>query len=160
MAAPDYETLYDIENTIEPAICDVLETATSLDAANVLRWLSGGDANDTPRLEVELRVGEPVTKKVDQASVLRHAAWACDLVIRVITHHDRDTAATHYTKLKQVRAAIEGWQGDYLIDDLPYHAIKRMVWQSTTNTIQERERITEITIATVVEIRSDAWPVV
>lgn len=160
MAAPDYETLYDLENTIEPEIASVLETATGLASSAVLRWLSGGDATTNPRLELELRLGEPAgIKHKDAAGLLRHAAWNAELVVRVITDHDDDTAGTHYTLLKQVRAAIEGWQSDYTAVDLPYHAIKRMIWRGTTNTIDGRERITEVIADTTVQIRDDAWPV-
>lgn len=160
MPAPDYETIYAIEDTIEPEVCSVLETATGLASSAVLRWLSGGDAQATPRLEVELRVGSPAgIKHKDSDGLLRHAAWNCDLIVRIITHRDRDTSSTHYTLLKQVRAAIEGWQADYTSVDLPYHAIKRMVVNATTNSIEGRETITEIGYETVVQVRDDAWPV-
>ena len=160
MPAPDYETIYAIEDTIEPEVCSVLETATGLASSAVLRWLSDEDAQATPRLEVELRVGSPAgIKHKDADGFLRHAAWNCDLVVRIITHRDRDTSATHYTLIKQARAAIEGWQSDYTSLDLPYHAIKRMVWSSTTNSIDNRETITELGFDTAIQVRDDAWPV-
>ena len=164
MAAPDFETLYAIEEALEPELVTLLKSATSLQDSKVMRWLDSKDTTATPRLEVELRLGEPTGIKKPVAGLLRHAGWDAQIIVRCITNQRRDTSAQHYSLIKQVRAQAETWQTSLLIAELPYHALKKLLVNGTENNIEERsdgvqETVTALVWDTSIEIRSDAWPV-
>ena len=164
MPAADEQTLYRIEDAVETQLVDIINDATSLGSSKIMRWLDSKDGLVSPRVEVEVQLGAPKGKHKHAASgYLRHDHWEMTILIRVITNHDDDSASTHHTVLGQVRAKMEDWQelSELLVANLPYHRIGKMVWSANTNTIdpEARERVTEMTYDSAVEIRSDAWPV-
>lgn len=156
-AAPDYETIYDLEGAIEPACKTVLE------AFGCFAFCQFEDA-DLPaeRVDIQLRVGTQREHKSKIAGGVNWVrdSWNATLVFEIGTKRQRGIPGAHGRMRARVRMACEYFQDRFTAELLPYHNLVSITQQETDPQVREEDDldISALHYSVVIGVRTGAWP--
>lgn len=162
-AAPDLDTIFDVEGNIEPFAVKALRTSG---ICEVDPERSQVDQN-TPRVDVRLHLGACIsrTKVPTGATSPREAlptAWNCTFVFDVVTDRVNEQQRGAHGKYRAKVRRLGAQFFDVLRPMLPYHRIEKMQEAGTVpnmeNTEAKTEDISRIQFAGIVTVRDTAWP--
>lgn len=161
-AAPDYETIFNLEDAIEDAAQTVLKAAPY----SVPHVFTQRESGDLPpeRIDVQLRV----TSHQGHKSILRdgsgyfvRSAWNGTLTFSIFTKRERGSETMTHGKMRgRVRLACEYFKDAFNEEILPYHALTSIVHQDTDPQINVEDEldVSALHFAVVIGVRTGAWP--
>lgn len=153
MAAPDFATLYQVEEYLEDGISSLLQAA----GLTVFTQRSASELS-TPRVSVQAALGSESGHVfyADFNGEIRPDQWECDVRVQIVTDRT-NSAVSHRTYKGLVRDAFAKWHSSF---NLTYHHVYDWQAVSTAPTVasDEDQDITELNFLCKVAIRADAWP--
>jgi|SRR6185503_17316406 len=154
MPAPDFETIYAIEDALDLAF------ATLIRAADLAAWTQREVSQVvTPYSAVQVSLGASTEHYALVGSNYRPDIWNASLQIQVVTDRKNNNPlhSTYRAKIRNVLADDAAIKASAL---LPYHEVFSTLETGTTPTIQAENDldISTLTYAVKVGTRSGAWP--
>jgi hypothetical protein len=163
MAAPDYQSIFNLENTFEPFLRTKLAAIDGITADEIFHRFSDGDMTTRPRIEVEMRVGGAKGLYKPGSGTGVENAWDVDFMVRFITDRDaRDYYADLIGDVRWLFADYASLFGDDV--NLPYHGVLHLASNGATHSVDTSaaqglgEHVNELSWSGVVQIVDDAWP--
>lgn len=152
--SPAIARLYELEDHIEPGIGTVLQS----------RGIPVFDAQGnllltTPRVEVELQVGAVQGKRAVFGPHLPFDTWHATLIFRTVTARNLNREL-HKKFRAQIRLLTQPFVGALTKVQLPWHVVSVANEAGTTRIVQDDllQDVSEIHFASLVGIRTSAWP--
>lgn len=159
MTAPDIDTLYMLEDQIEPAVQKILEDNGF--KASIQRE---AEPREAPYINVQLTVGAARNHMAMQRGRAYRDAWDGSLALEIVTRRKDDRAGNGATEHSRMRAKVRRIMqiGERLFGSnaLPYHALTDIVESGTQPQVSDDDGLDRsiITFSLVISIRSIAWP--
>jgi hypothetical protein len=159
MPAPDFPTIYQIEEAVEDAAKSILETA----GLDVFTTRSEEDIT-TPRCAIQFSLGNETGRHyIDSAGVVRPAQWRGVFRVQVVTNRTTEgnnSTTNHQTYKGIVRNEIAQWNTKFTETLLPYHVVADIEHSGSTPSIrtEDDQDVTEISLTMTVSVRATAWP--
>ena len=155
MPAPDYATLYNVEDAIESAV-KALFTAATLTPCFIQRESVNLPAS---RIQIQCLVSANFEH--------RQNAWSGALLIGNMTDRSKDAATVHGWRRGQIRNILcrvpigDDYHPDFSPDVLPYHVINLLEISGTEPqvNVDEDADFSVLSFALVISIRPGAFPV-
>lgn len=164
MIAPSLAELYQIEKHVEQGLASILESKTGVECFNSFSTKT----LTTPRIEVSCQLGGATGHEalayIDGTTRQVHDAWDATLVVTYITGvAERGASAAQHSSVRGLlRYVMATWRGLFTEEAFPYHCVGLPVETgsnvSVNNEANAGEDTSEITWASPVNIRADAWP--
>ena len=163
-AAPDLDTVFDVEGGLEPHIATALKLSGIFDPE---LERSNAEAT-TPRVEVRIKIGACISRNKLPAGATNprealSSAWGVDFEFYVVT--DRKVPAQigahgmYRARVRRLGASFFRLLNPYL----PYHRIEKMNEAGTTPNLTTQDAVTEdvsrILFTGAASVRDTAWPV-
>lgn len=152
--APDFETLYKIESTLETAF-DTLLTADSVTVHKAREDV----VKTAPYTDVLAVMGRETGRMyLDNASVARAASWEFEMLFRVVTIR-QDDSTDHDTYRAKVRNLLAKYVAT-INGSLTYHAIADLSHNNTQPEVQDDDDldISNLQFTGVIDIANGSWP--
>ena len=162
-AAPDLDTVFDVEGGIEPFIVAALRTSGIFEVDPGRTQIEQGPL----RVDVRVHLGACIsrTKLPQGATSPREAlptAWNVTFVFDVVTDRMNPPQAAAHGKYRAKVRRLGAQFFDVLRPRLPYHRLEKMQEAGTTpnmeNTEARTEDISRLQFAGIVTVRDTAWP--
>ena len=167
MPAPDYESIYDVEGAVEPAIQTVLGAAGF--AAFTQR---GTSILPSVRVDIQLSLGEELeTRGRDNERNFVTTGWRAQLLLRLVTPRfgqpDSNgnplpyTPTAHGRMKGKLRRVLQHAIGAFTVEILPYHVVTQILSSGSSPQLDadEEHDVSELAYACVISVRQGAWPV-
>lgn len=156
MSAPDFQTLFKVEDAIETAWQGVLE-------ADGLTAFKSRDVNvlTIPRVDVQAVLGGATGHRGEfTPGHFTLDAWTGTLTAQVKTKRVEDQPDIHSDWVADVRLAAQYFQDRFNATVLPYHALTMIQESGTERSIGEEDEtdVSTIQFDFIVSIRTNAWP--
>ncbi len=159
MTAPDIETLYMVEDAVEPAIKKVLQSLGF--TASIQRE---AEPQEAPYLNIQLVLGAAMNQIKLHDGGAYQSAWNATLRVQVVTkrHDDRSGAGpTEHSRMRaKLRLAMQYGQKRFTESVLPYHALTEVIENGSEPQVDDGDGLDRsvISFALKISIRSNAWP--
>lgn len=159
MSAPDFETLYQIEDAVEAAVRAVLEPE------GISTLIQRDDAiAATPYVEVQFVLGAGTQHFKEIEGVKRNDGWNGQLRTRLITERTADAAKPSEQKHRHLRSLIRKllYAHPFNRDNLPYYVIPNGMLYEVSNSpavqVGDDLDVSDMLWNMPVYVRPDAWP--
>lgn len=155
MPAPNFETLYKLEDALEEAVVAVL---SGEDLPPAIRSQDASDAA-TPRVVVDVQVGPADHQYQHLESDIMISQWRGTLSVSVISQRgDDDQRPYHSTWVARVRMAMQDLPS--IESELEYHTLPFLLENGTTRGVspEQDEDNTTVQFAFTLAVDPDSWP--
>jgi hypothetical protein len=156
MPAPDLQTLYKVEDSIETAWQTVLQ-AESIPTFRT----RDDDVLTLPRVDVAVTLGGATGHRGQRApGQFALDAWTGQVTLQVKTKRVSDQPDTHADWVAEIRLAAQYFEDRFGAAVLPYHALSMIQESGTERSVGDDDETDISTVAFdfIVSIRSNAWP--
>jgi hypothetical protein len=157
-AAPDYESIFDLEEPIEAACKLILRRDYGV--KGYTQWESDDDLPDE-RVDIQLRVGAHTGHRGPYATGLFvRDAWKGTLTFIIWTKRDPERKAVHGRTRARIRMAAEYFQGKFTAEELPYHVITSIALRDSEPSVSIEDDLDLSTVIydVIISVREGAWP--
>lgn len=157
MAAPDYETIFDVEDQVESACKRVLERDY------LFKAFTQFETRDLPdeRVDIQLKLGASQGHKGFYAPgrAVRDA-WNATLTFAVWTERKEGKRTLHGRRRARIRMACEYFLDKFKESELPYHALSSITHRASDPSVSVEDDldVSVLTYDLIVSVRTDAWP--
>ncbi len=162
MSAPNIKSIFQLEEALEPAISNVLKSASQV---QVLHTFSDCEA-EFPHMEVQLEVGEqPINDHQGMVTISGQACqvpdtWNVTVIVRCVTNRQKGWLRSQAEMRSNARFSMLGCIDNFPASVVPYHELVITREMGTVLSVQAAEDldVSEIRFAGWVSVRPDAWP--
>lgn len=159
MAAPNIETLLDIETNIETAAKGFLQQATGLASTSAFASLDQDDLV-LPRFSVKMELGEALDPPdIHATALLEYLKYTGELVIQIVTDASTDGSQADHRKYRGLtRGEMLRNACNFSNTNLPYYDVNYLRPSGTTFEVDGNLAISTLSFAIQLKIKDDAFP--
>ena len=159
MAAPNIETLLDIETNIETAAKGFLQQATGLASTSAFASLDQDDLV-LPRFSVRMELGEALDPPdIHATDLLEYLKYTGELVIQIVTDASTDGSQADHRKYRGLtRGEMLRNACNFSNTNLPYYDVNYLRPSGTTFEVDGNLAISTLSFAIQLKIKENAFP--